>query len=166
MADTWIQGSFAFRCSAAEASLLAQAVDAAHDICAALETEPPGPDLLAVFPPTNLRDPWSGFRNAFADPEFSCVGADFASVALPDDPGNCVIHFSSMDDFDPGAIAMLIQRCCQQTLRMAPVGFEWAMTCSKPRIGEIGGGWCAVFADRIAFESTGEALSRALNGIS
>ncbi|MBB6125403.1 hypothetical protein [Sphingobium subterraneum] len=165
MADTWIQGSFAFRCSAAEAALLVQAVDAAHDMCAALGNEPPGPDLLAVFPPTDPGDLWSGFRAAFADPEFPCVGADFSSAGLPDEPENCVICFSSMDDFDPGAIAMLIQRCCQQTLRIAPVGFEWAMTCSKPRIGEIGGGWCAVFADRIAFESTGEALSRALDGI-
>lgn len=43
-------------------------------------------------------------------------------------------------------------------------GFEWAATCSKPRIGEFGGGWCAVFADRIEIETTGEALSQALDG--
>ncbi|MGV7120434.1 hypothetical protein [Sphingopyxis sp. 550A] len=164
MADMWTQGSFAIRCSAAEAALLTEAINAAHDICAALDRDPPGADLLAAFPPSDPGDPWSGFIQAFPDPVFPCVGGDFWSEALPDEPGYCAVSFASMDDFDPAAVAMLIQRCCVETLRAGPVGFEWAATCSKPRIGEFGGGWCAVFADRIEIETTGEALSQALDG--
>jgi len=120
--------------------------------------------LLAAFPPSNAADPWSGFRDAFDDPEFPGIGADFESGACPDQPGLCVICFASMSDFDPAAIAMLIQRCCPKTLKIAPIGFEWAMTCSKPHLDEFGGGWCAIFADRIEMETTGAALSCALDG--
>ena len=72
------------------------------------------------------------------------------------------LRSASMDDFDAAAIAVVIQRCCPETLAKGPIGFEWAMTCSKPRIGEFGGGWCAIFADRIEIDATNEALSRAL----
>lgn len=164
MADTWIQGSFAFRCTLAERALVQEAVFAGHDICAALDTDPPSPALLAVFPPTDAADPWSGFRDALPDPEFPTIGGDFAARDDPDDPSSCIATFASMDDFDPAAIATVIQRCCAETLAKGPIGFEWAVTCSKPRIGEFGGGWCAIFLDRIELESTGEALARALDG--
>lgn len=164
MADTWLQGSFAFRCTPAERALIEEAVNAGHDLCADVDGEPPGPELLAAFPPTDPADPWSGFRNVFANPDFPTVGADFASERSADDPSICIASFASMDDFDPYAVATVIQRCCPETLARGPIGFEWAMVCSKPRIGEFGGGWCAIFADRIELESTGEALGRALSG--
>ena len=75
-----------------------------------------------------------------------------------------IVCLVSMTDFDPENVAMLIQRCCAETLAKAPIGFEWATVCSRPRIGEFGGGWCAVFTDRIELESTSEPLSRALVG--
>lgn len=164
MADTWIQGSFAFRCTAPEAALLAQAVDASHDLMAGFDPDPPGAELLAAFPPCDAADPWSGFRDAFDDPEFPAVGADFEGRTCPDHAALCVVSFASMSDFCPSAIAMLIQRCCPETLKIAPIGFEWAVTCSKPRLDEFGGGWCAVFADHIDIESTCTALSHALAG--
>lgn len=85
MADMWIQGSFAFRCTPAERALIEEAVNAGHDLCAGVDGEPPGPELLAAFPPTDLADPWSGFRDAFADPDFPTVGADFAGERSADE---------------------------------------------------------------------------------
>lgn len=164
MADMWRQGVFVFRCAPAESALIAQAIDAGHRLCADTDPAPPGAELLAAFPPTDATDPWSGFREAFVDPDFPVVGTDFASEPDPGDPSACIASFSSMDDFDPSGIAVLLQRCCHETLAGGPIGFEWAETCSKLREGEFGGGWCAVFADRIELESTGTALSRALEG--
>jgi hypothetical protein len=43
-------------------------------------------------------------------------------------------------------------------------GEHWCMTCSGRDVGEFGGGWCVVFPDRIAMESTGQAVRRALRG--
>lgn len=164
MADNWTQGSFAFRCTHSERALIQEAVNAGHDLCAALDPDPPSPELLAAFPPIDPADPWSGFRNAFDDPDFPCVGGDFAAVDDPDDASLCLATFASMDDFDPSAIVIVIQRCCRETLAKAPIGFEWATVCSRPRVEEFGGGWCAIFADRIELESTSEPLSRALAG--
>jgi len=47
-------------------------------------------------------------------------------------------------------------------LRQAPIGFEWAFSCSRPRVGEFGGGACAIFADRVVFETTRAMLERTL----
>lgn len=63
---------------------------------------------------------------------------------------------------EPLSIVALIHHCCRKTLAMEPVGFEWALTCSRPRLDDFGSGWCAVLADRIDHENTGSGLSRAL----
>jgi len=164
MADNWTQGSFAFRCTRTERALIQEAVNGGHDICAARDPDPPSSALLAAFPPTDGDEPWSGFCDAFDDPDFPCLSGDFAAVDDPDDLTLCLATFASMDDFDPSAIATVIQRCCPETLAKAPIGFEWATVCSRPRVGEFGGGWCAIFADRIELESTDEALGCALAG--
>jgi len=164
MADYWTQGSFAFRCTAAERALIEEAVNASRDLCAGIEPDPPSAALLAAFPPTDPAAPLSGFRSAFGDYDYPHVGGDFAAADDRDDADHCIATFASMDDFEPAVIAMLIQRCCPETLAKGPVGFEWAMVCSKPRIDEFGGGWCAIFADRIEMETTAEVLERALSG--
>ncbi len=97
------------------------------------------------------------------DPEFPGINADFLREIAPDDPGLAIVCFFSMEDFEPLALAELIHACCRETLQAGPIAFEWAATCSRPRIDEFGGGWCAIFADRILFETTGQALSRALD---
>ncbi|HMO74389.1 MAG TPA: hypothetical protein PKD99_01835 [Sphingopyxis sp.] len=164
MADHWTQGSFAFRCVAAERALIEEAVNASRDLCAGVDPDPPSAAILSAFPPTDSADPWSGFRAAFGDYDHPHVGGDFAAVDDPDDAEACLVTFASMDDFEPDALAMLIQRCCPATLAEGPIGFEWAAIFSKPRIDQFGGGWCAIFADRIELESTGAALDRALSG--
>lgn len=162
MADSFIQGSITFACTHAEMALLEEAFQATYDFMAGDMPDTPSPEFQAVFPPTAPHDPWSGFREIFPDPDYPTFGADLGggnSIAEP--------HLSrpilfGMTDFQPEPIAALLQRCCQETLATGPIGFEWALSCSKPRIGEFGGGWCAIFADRIAMETSQDALSRAL----
>ena len=48
-------------------------------------------------------------------------------------------------------------------MRQAPIAFEWACNCSKPRIGEFAGGWCLIFPDHVAFGNTSEAIRNSLN---
>lgn len=162
MAENWVQGSFAFRCSLAEADLLEEAMRALMDIMMEDDAEPPDAAMAAIFPPTRAGEPWSGLVDLMPDPEFPGIHADWSSEVAPDDPNAAIIAFYSMEDFDPFALAELIRGCCRDTLAKGPIGFEWAATCSKPRIGEFGGGWCAVFADRIEADATGSAMSRAL----
>lgn len=164
MADNWSQASFAFQCTAAECALIEEAMAAGFALAGCDDPDPPSAALLAGFPPVGADDVWSGYREAFDDPDFPGARADFVADICRDDPLARIACFSSMDDFDAYGIAVTVQRCCGETLAKGPVGFEWAMICSKPRVGEFGGGWCAIFADRIEIETTGEPLSRALAG--
>jgi len=161
MADTYIQGSFAFRCTGTEAALIEEAVLVAGDLSAHFDPDPPSAAFCAAFPPTKPDDPWSGLCDTFPDPDFPEIGADFAREDHPDAPGVNIVSFASMIDFQPEAIAALIRRCCPATLDHAPIGFEWAVSCSKPRLGEFGGGWCVIHRDRIEIETTGERLVQA-----
>lgn len=164
MADCYTQGSFAFTCSHAEMALIEEAFQASYDLGDGDAPTEPTPEFLAAFPPKSPGDPWSGFLAIFDDPDFPSFGVDFEGGNTLDQPGVSTVSFWGMTDFQPDALAALIQRCCQATLLQAPIGFEWALSCSRARIGEFGGGWCAVFADRIEIETTGEALSRAIEG--
>ena len=164
MADTWIQGSFAFKCTNAEMALIEEAFQGAADLMDDGEPSDPTPEFLVIFPPTDLADCWSGFRAIFSDPEFPTFGVDFEGGNSLEAPDVCTICFFSTIDFQPDPLAQLIYRCCRETLTRGPIGFELAVSCSRPRVNEFGGGWCAVFADRIEIETTGEALARALEG--
>lgn len=81
-----------------------------------------------------------------------------------DEPNTYTASIYSMTDFQPWPIAGLIQRCCRASPVEAPVGFDWNFTCNKARLGRCGGGWCAIFADRVEIEATREALSKVLDG--
>lgn len=164
MADSYVQGSFAFTCSHAEMALIEEAFQASYDLGDGDTPTEPTSEFLAAFPPITSDDPWSGFLAIFDDPDFPNFGVDFEGGNTLDRPGVSAISFSSMTDFQPSALAELIRHCCQTTLREAPIGFEWACSCSRPRIGHFSGGWCAVFADRVEIETTGEALSHAMEG--
>lgn len=128
------------------------------DLSAELEPDPPSAAFMALFPPDG-DDKWSGFLDLFDDPDFPDFGADLAGGPEGDE---CVALISAERDFQPDSVARLIQRCCQSTLAAAPVGFEWSVTCSRQRIDEFGGGWCVVFPDHVALESTSEGIRKAL----
>lgn len=164
MADHYIQGSFAFTCSHAEMALIEEALLASYDLQDERTPTDLTPEFLAVFPPTSPDDPCSGFLAIFPDCDFPNFGVEFEGGNTLEQPDISTVAFFSMNDFQPEALGELIRHCCQDTLRTAPIGFEWSVSCSRPRRGEFSGGWCAVFADRIEIETTGEALSRALEG--
>lgn len=161
MADTHIQASFGFTCSNREMALLEEAFLAAGDLSADLDPDPPSPEFLAVFPPTD-DDVWSGFRALFTDPDCPGLGAEIAGGNTLEHPGRSDACIFGTTDFDPNAVAALIQRCCRESLELAPVGFEYVWTCSKPRPGEFGGGWCVIHPDRIDSGTAGEAMAAAL----
>ena len=162
MADTFIQASFAFACSHAEMALLEEAFLAAANLAADMEPDPPSPEFLDIFPPSG-GDAWRGFRTLFADPHFPDFGAEIEGANTLTDPGLCQATIFGMTDFEPNAVARLIQLCCRESLRQAPVGFEYCWTCNKPRVGELGGGWCVVHPDRIESGTTDEARAAALS---
>lgn len=164
MADHFIQGSFAFTCSIDEAALIEEAWQLAADLMGDFKPAPLSDELLAVFPPTIANNPISGFTAIFDDTNFPDFGADIRVESSTDDPMTCPVTIYSTIDFQPWPIAGLIQRCCQSSLAIAPVGFDWSFTCTKPYLDSFGGGWCAVFPDRIEIEFTREALSKALEG--
>lgn len=164
MADHFTQGAFAFTCSIDEAALIEEAWQLAADLMGDFTPDPISDALLAVFPPTKEDNPLSGFVAIFDDPNFPDFGADIRVENSIEDPKTCTVTIYSTTDFQPWPIAGLIQRCCRASLVEAPVGFDWSFTCTKARLDSFGGGWCAVFADRIEIETTREALTKALDG--
>lgn len=164
MADTFISASFTFRCTNAEMALLEEAFSASEDITCEFEPFDPSPEFAAIFPPTEGGDRWSGFLAIFDDPQFPALGADLSGGNSLEEPTVTTVLVSGATDFQPWSVAQIIQRCCQASLTQGPIGFEWAVTCSRPRPGEFGGGFCAIFADRLEIQPTGQALASALAG--
>lgn len=162
MADYYVQASLAFDCSPDEAALILETARAATAMSHGDPPAAPIAALLDAFRPTDPGEPWSGLRAAFPDPDWPSAGADIDAEARHDDPPRWRVWIASMDGFEPETVAMLIQRCCRAALAQGPIGFTWAATCSKPRVDEFGGGWCAVFPDRIEFETSHQRLSEAL----
>ncbi|MDJ0277685.1 hypothetical protein QLH51_12845 [Sphingomonas sp. 2R-10] len=161
MAETWIQASFAFTCSNAEMALLEEAFLAAANLADDFEPDPPSPEFFVIFPPDG-DDAWSGLRRIFTDPDFPSLGAGIEGGNSIEHPDRSVVHVFGTTDFQPNAIASLTQRCCRASLEQAPIGFEYSWSCSKPRVGEFGGGWCVVHPDHLDSGTTGEALAAAL----
>lgn len=162
VADHFVQGAFAFTCSIDEAALIEEAWQLAADLMGKYAFDPVSAQLLAAFPPAVGRDQMSGFTAIFDDINYPDFGADLTVKNSIEDPGICTVSISGTTDFQPWPIAGLIQRCCRMSLEKAPVGFDWSFTCNRARPDSFGGGWCAVFPDRIEMESTREALSIAL----
>lgn len=161
MADSYTQAIFAFSCSNAEMALLEEAFLAADSLARDYDPDPPSSELLAIFSPDG-NDIWSGLRGIFTDPDHPGHGAGIEGGNTLADLDRCHVANYEMTDFEPGAVAALIQRCCRATLAEAPFGFEYSWRCSKPRIGEFGGGWCVVHPDRIDSGATSDALASAL----
>lgn len=164
MADSYVQGSFAFTCTHAEMALIEEAFQASCDLESGGTPTEPTPEFLAAFPLVKSDDPWSGFLAIFPDPDFPTFGVNFEGGNSLERPEISTVIFYSTTNFQPDPLAALIQHCCQTTLYEAPIGFEWACSCSKARIGEFGGGACAIFPDRIIFNNTAQMLERALKG--
>lgn len=163
MADSWIHACFAFACSNAEMALLEEAFQASDDLMGRYPIGDPNPEFAAIFPTADHDDRWSGLRSIFSDPDYPTLGARLEGGNSADNPDVCTVVIAGATDFQPEPVAVLIQRCCTTTLMSTPIGFEWSTSCSGLKLGEFGGGWCAIFADRIEMMTTRQALLRALS---
>lgn len=161
MADNYSMASFAFACTASEAELLKSAFDLVAELYDDMgDTAEFDPALAASFPPID-QDSFSGLRSIFCDPDYPHLGADIDVVAQED--GSCAVCIFGTTAFQPDPVATLIQRCCPASLAEAPIAFEWAETCSRPRIDEFGGGYCVIFADDIDIRGTRSLLDEAVS---
>ncbi|MBT2245827.1 hypothetical protein JQK15_20140 [Sphingobium sp. BHU LFT2] len=158
MADHHVQGSFAFTCTASESALLEEAWQHAADLLGDFTPGEPSAEFLAAFMPTDLGNPFNGLLGLFDDPAFPDFGAEIEIEGGVD----CVVSIYGTTDFQPGPIAELIRHCCLESLKAQPLGFDWSYSCSRPRRDSFGGGWCAIFADHVEFETTQQRLARRL----
>ncbi|MBV2149935.1 hypothetical protein KRZ98_16955 [Sphingobium sp. AS12] len=162
MANHFTKACFTFRCTEAELSLLREAFEASDDLYLyRIPPREPSAAFLAAFPPTE-RDLWSGFRATFADPRFPASGAHLITDQ-PDESGFCNARIAGLSNFQPDAVANLIQRCCIASLASHPIGFAWATLCDRARDGAFGGGWCLIHANMIEIETTDQLLDEALS---
>jgi hypothetical protein len=161
MADCYVQGSFAFICTAAESALIEEAWQHAADLRGDFAPGEPSAEFLIAFPPTDLANPFNGLLAIFDDPAFPDFGAEL-EISGPD---LCQVSIHGLTDFQPAAIAELIRRCCPATLAEAPIGFDWSYSCTRPYRDSFGGGYCTVFPDRVQFGTTREALTRSLAAV-
>lgn len=69
---------------------------------------------------------------------------------------------------DVEQVAELLQRFLTDhpQRKQQVLGFEWAVTCSKPRIHEFGGGACVVTANKKIFMNTGTWLQERIAKLS
>lgn len=160
MADHHVQGSFAFACTVAESALIVEVWQHAADLLDDFTPGQPSTEFLAAFMPTDLGNPFNGLLGIFDDPAFPDFGAEIEISGGE----QCIVSICGTSDFQPGPIAELIRRCCQESLKDGPVGFNWSYSCSRPRLDSFGGGWCAIFGDHVEFETTQEQLVRRLDG--
>ncbi|MFY9348900.1 MAG: hypothetical protein WBL20_05320 [Sphingobium sp.] len=112
MADSFVQGAFAFTCSIDEAALIEEAWQHSADLTGEFEPGSVSPEFLAIFPANGDRDALSGFTAIFDDAQFPDFGADLRVENSLEEPKTCTVSIYSTTDFQPAPIAALIQRCC------------------------------------------------------
>ena len=156
MADHYVQGSFAFTCTAQESALIEEAWQHASDLLGDFAPAAPSAEFLAAFMPTDLANPFNGLLAIFDDPDFPDFGAEIEIAGAVD----CEVAIYGTSDFQPGPISELIRRCCLDTLKSGPLGFDWSYSCSRPRRDSFGGGWCVIFADQVEFTTTRGEMKR------
>jgi len=99
MADSYVQGSFAFTCSNAEMALIEEAFQASYDLGADIELSASSPEFLEAFPPVMPHGPRSGFLAIFPDPDFPNLGVEFEGGNSLERPEISTVMFYSMTDF-------------------------------------------------------------------
>jgi hypothetical protein len=106
------------------------ALDAAHENDGA-----PAPDCQLF---ASLEAVWGGLIV-----EATEDGATERGVWIADDAGEGDVELAST----------IISWLLRQPGAPRSIDLEWASTCSKPRVGEFGGGACRVLADRVVWNS-------------
>lgn len=164
MANSYTKAAFGLTVTAAEAALLAGAIEAAallddgddDPAARAASFATLGADFATAFPPTD-DDPFAGFLTLFDDADYPYLGCDI-DIGEADAVGRVEVYFSG-EQFDVGVAAELVFRVCRSAL---PFGFEYAFDCDKLRAGEFGGGYVLITAEHVHFNGTATLLDRAL----
>ncbi|NLX98374.1 MAG: hypothetical protein GXY83_19625 [Rhodopirellula sp.] len=115
---------------------------------------------------------WYGCRGYRDMPDcesspFAQVGFAYVFIEAPAeddvDSGRC-LHIYSQDWGSLDGVAHLVQKFLKKFRPKECWSLTWAETCSKPRIGNFGGGWMFVTAEKVEWGDTfsqAEALWKA-----
>jgi len=147
MANNYTQFSLSFQVTPEACewikTILTKAVEASGD-----DTD--DKELLTVFPN------WEFFQ---------CIGFDWSINA--NGRGNESSHMLWIRDNgesgDVNSVADFIQSYLKKFDNKGKVGFQWAATCSKQRVGEFGGGACLVTAKKLKWMNTAKWIQTALS---
>lgn len=110
----------------------------------------------AVFPEEG-DDCYGSFCRLFDDQDYPTFGEVTIESEDGDDDTSFIVVYG--DNADPSALGNLLQKTVASAL---PVGFEFAFTCSKPRLGEFGGGYVLVTKDKVDVITTATLMTTAL----
>lgn len=164
MANSYTKAAFGLTVTAAEAALLAKAIEAAAYLADG-DDEPAaraarfaefGAEFAAAFPPSD-EDVFDGFLALFDDADYPYLGCDI-DIGEADAAGRVEVYFCG-EQFDVGVAAELLFRVCRSVL---PFGFDYAFDCDRLRTGEFGGGYVLVTEAQVHFNTTATLLDRAL----
>jgi len=150
MSDFAVKLFIAFPCShlAAERFYALHAYLQAEDACALLE-----PAVAAQLQAGSAETPEAALAALLS----TCEGL---GVACSYDSARQHFHIWSTDPTpDLHALSVLLQRLYPECL---PIGFEWAYTCSRPRLDAYGGGYMVIYAHDIVQRATHDLLLRDL----
>ena len=67
------------------------------------------------------------------------LGFDFSASTRNDE-----IYIYAEESGNPDDVVSFLETLLQRNLALEPIMFEWAFTCSSPRVGEFGGGGALV----------------------
>jgi hypothetical protein len=154
MSNNYLQLSFTLTPTPSELIVLLDAATASQELSdgrlgTSWDDLDVSPEFRAVFPSEKT------FLDLFDDPDFPEFRANFEAL-----DGNLWV---SSDDADPAAIAELIAKVAPSVL---PFGFEWAVTCSKLRPGEFGGGFFVIPKEgNLIGGSTGWLMQQAMEAL-
>lgn len=103
-------------------------------------------------------------NDAYAETEALCCGFD---LSIQNDPSGSVLWIHDDDSGDVQAVIRFVLRLAEDLDLSGNWGFEYANTCSRPRLGAFGGGAHVIdlgARTTIGRTNTSEWLDAALNG--
>ena len=154
MANNYTHFSFAFKINnPAEAEYLETILALPDDIESTGVVEDDGEtlelltgELLEVFPE------WKDYECLGFDYEIEC-GPDGGEVWIHDDGGEGNVEF----------VVQFLQAYMQKFFIREPIAFEFALTCSAPRVDEFGGGAVVVTATGAEWFNTRQWINKTLD---
>lgn len=132
-------------------------------------------ELLGHRPDLNPRTPPEVQKFLKKHPEYDCedeylnltCGIDLQDVKPDGEYGRMSVAWvHGQENFNVDGFLTLIQYVLTLHKLDDIVSFEWASTCSKPRLDSFGGGWAVITRHKILTETTGTARYRYLQKLS